>query len=120
MPPLHWFVDDDNRPLALDVRGAKVFCFFGSRLNAEAFKRTTLDAPGDWILVGNGSADYLIGLCERAGREGYTAFALDPPPNPPRDRHHGGWFPTWTLEGFKGVIERAAAAAAAAEQGGRR
>ena len=120
MPPLHWFVDEDNRPLALDLQGAKVFCFFGSRLNAEAFKRTTLEAPGDWILVGNGSADYLIGLCERAGREGYTAFALDPPPNPPRDRHHGGWFPTWTLEGFKGVIERAAAAAAAAEQGGRR
>ncbi len=110
IPPLHWFVDDDNRPLALDLRGAKVFCFFGSRLNAETFKRTTLDAPGDWILVGNGSVDYLIGLCEKAGREGYTAFALDPPPNPPRDRH-GGWFPTWTLEGFKGVIERTAAAA---------
>ena len=116
MPPLHWFVDDDNRPLALELRGAKVFCFFGSRLNAEAFKRTTLEAPGGWILVGNGSADYLIGLCERAGREGYTAFALDPPPNPPRD-HHGGWFPTWTLEEFKGVIERAAAAE---QEGGRR
>ena len=112
MPPLHWFVDDDNRPLALDVRGAKVFCFFGSRLNAEAFKRTTLEAPGDWILVGNGSADYLIGLCEEAGREGYGAFALAPPPNPPRRSDHGGWFPTWTPEGFKGVIERNAAAAA--------
>ena len=110
MPPLHWFVDDDNRPLALDLRGAKIFCFLGSRLNAETFKRTTLDAPGDWILVGNGSADYLIGLCEQAGREGYTAFALDPPPNPPRDRH-GGCVPTWTLERVKGVIERTAAAA---------
>jgi len=121
MPPLHWFVDDDNRPLALDVRGAKVFCFFGSRLNAEAFKRTTLEAPGDWILVGNGSADYLIGLCEEAGREGYAAFALDPPPNPPRERQQrGGWFPTWTLDGFKGVIERNAAAAAAAAERGRR
>ncbi len=107
IPALHWFVDDDNRPLALEVRGDKVFCFFGSRLNAETFKRV-LDAPGDWILVGNRSADYLIELCERASREGYTAFALDPPPN------YGGWFPTWTPDGFKGVIERTAAAA---EQG---
>jgi hypothetical protein len=37
---LHWFVDEEfvdeeNRPLALDLRGAKVFCFFGSRLNAK-------------------------------------------------------------------------------------
>ena len=111
MPPLHWFVDDDNRPLALELRGATVFCFFGSRLNAEAFERTTLGAPGNWILMGNGSADYLIGLCERAGREGFAVFPLDPPPNPPRD-HHGGWFPMLTPDEFKGVIERNAAAAA--------
>ena len=117
MAPLHWFVDEDNRPLALEVRGEKVFCFFGSRLNAEAFKRTTLDSPGDWILVGNGSPDYVIGLCERAGREGYAAFALDPPPNPPRSDRHGGWLPTWTLEEFKGVIERAMAGE---QEGGRR
>ncbi len=103
IPPLHWFVDDENRPLALELRGAKVFCFFGSRLNAETFKRV-LDAPSDWILVGNRSADYLIELCERASREGYTAFALDPPPN------YGGWFPTRTLDEFKGLVERHAAA----------
>jgi hypothetical protein len=102
-PSLHWFVDDDNRPLALDLRGAKVFCFFGSRLNAETFKRV-LDRPSDWILVGNKSASYLIEMCERASQEeGYTGFALDPPPN------YGGWFPTWTLDEFKGVIERTAA-----------
>jgi hypothetical protein len=102
-PSLYWFVDDDNQPLALDLRGAKVFCFFGSRLNAETFKRV-LDRPSDWILVGNKSASYLIEMCERAGQEeGYTGFALDPPPN------YGGWFPTWTLDEFKGVIERTAA-----------
>ncbi len=102
VPPLYWFVDDDNRPLALNLQGAKVFCFFGSRLNAETFKRV-LDTPGEWILLGNKSADYLIELCERASQEeGYTSFALDPPPN------YGGWFPTWTLEEFKGVIERSA------------
>ena len=102
-PSLYWFVDDDNRPLALDLRGAKVFCFFGSRLNAETFKRV-LDRPSDWILVGNKSASYLIELCERASQEeGYSGFALDPPPN------YGGWFPTWTLDEFKGVIERTAA-----------
>jgi hypothetical protein len=102
-PSLYWFVDDDNRPLALDLRGAKVFCFFGSRLNAETFKRV-LDRPSDWILVGNKSASYLIEMCERASQEeGYTGFALDPPPN------YGGWFPTWTLDEFKGVIERTAA-----------
>ena len=84
-----------------------MFFFFGSRLNAENFKRTTLDAPDDWVLVGIGSADYLIGLCEEADREGYGAFALDPPPNPPRRSDRGGWFPTWTLDEFKGVIERA-------------
>ena len=102
-PSLYWFVDDDNRPLALDLRGAKVFCFFGSRLNAETFKRV-LDRPSDWILVGNKSASYLIEMCERASQEeGYTGFALDPPPN------YGGWFPTWTLDEFKDVIERTAA-----------
>jgi hypothetical protein len=102
-PLLYWFVDDDNRPLALDLRGAKVFCFFGSRLNAETFKRV-LDRPSDWILVGNKSASYLIEMCERASQEeGYTGFALDPPPN------YGGWFPTWTLDEFKGVIERTTA-----------
>jgi hypothetical protein len=99
---LYWFVDDENRPLALNLRGAKVFCFFGSRLNAETFKRV-LDTPGEWILVGNKSADYLIELCERASQEGYDNFALDPPPN------YGGWFPTWTLGEFKGIIERTAA-----------
>lgn len=103
IPPLHWFVDDENRPLALELRGAKVFCFFGSRLNAETFKRV-LGTPSDWILVGSRSADYLIELCERASREGYTAFALDPPPN------YGGWFPTRTLDEFKGLVERRAAA----------
>jgi hypothetical protein len=103
IPPLYWFVDDENRPLALDLRGgAKVFCFFGSRLNAEAFKRV-LEDPADWILLGNKSPNYLIELCERASQEGYTDFALDPPPN------YGGWFPRWTLEEFKGVIERSAA-----------
>ncbi|HEX2097596.1 MAG TPA: hypothetical protein VHF46_00875 [Rubrobacteraceae bacterium] len=102
-PSLYWFVDDDSRPLALNLPGAKVFCFFGSRLNAETFKRV-LDRPSDWILVGNKSASYLIELCERASQEeGYTGFALDPPPN------YGGWFPTWTLDEFKGVIERTAA-----------
>ena len=102
-PSLYWFVDDDNRPLALDLRGAKVFCFFGSRLNAETFKRV-LDRPSDWILVGNKSASYLIEMCERASQEdGYSGFALDPPPN------YGGWFPTWTLDEFKGVIERTTA-----------
>lgn len=102
IPSLHWFVDGENRPLALNLGGAKVFCFFGSRLNAETFKRV-LDSPSDWILVGNKSADYLIELCERASREeGYTNFALDPPPN------YRGWFPTWTLEEFKAIIERTA------------
>jgi hypothetical protein len=101
MPSLYWFVDDDNRPFALDLRGDKVFCFFGSRLNAETFRRV-LDKRSDLILVGNKSADYLIELCEQASREGYTAFALDPPPN------YGGWFPTWALEEFRGVIERTA------------
>ena len=100
VPSLYWLVDDDNRPLALNLRGAKVFCFFGSRLNAETFKRV-LETPTGWILVGNKSAGYLTELCERASQEeGYTDFALDPPPN------YGGWFPTWTLEEFKGVIER--------------
>ncbi len=104
-PSLYWFVDDDNRPLALHLRGAKVFCFFGSRLNAETFKRV-LDRPSDWILVGNKSVGYLTELCERASREeGYTDFALDPPPN------YGGWFPTWKLDEFKGVIERTIAGA---------
>ena len=42
-------------------------------------------------------------MCERASREGYTNFALDPPPN------YGGWFPMWTLEKFKDIIERTAA-----------
>ena len=102
IPSLHWLVDEDNRLFALNLRGAKVFCFFGSRLNAETFRRV-LDEPSDWILVGNRSADYLIELCERASQEGYTAFALDLPPN------YGGWFPTWTLEEFKDVIERTAA-----------
>ena len=102
VPTLHWFVDDENRPFALDLPEARVFCFFGSRLNAETFKRV-LDTPGDWILVGSKSAGYLIELCQRASQEGYTAFALDPPPN------YGGWFPTWTLDEFKGVIERTAA-----------
>ena len=79
-----------------------MFCFFGSRLNAETFKRV-LDAPSDWILVGSKSANYLIELCERASRDGYTAFALDPPPN------YGGWFPTWRLEEFETIIECTAA-----------
>lgn len=99
IPPLHWFVDEENRPLVVDLPGAKVFCFFGSRLNAETFKRV-LDTPSEWILVGSKSANYLIELCERASREGYTNFALDPPPN------YGGWFPMWTLDEFKGVLER--------------
>ena len=102
IPSLYWFVDEDNRLFALSLRGAKVFCFFGSRLNAETFRRV-LDKPNDWMLVGNKSAEYLIKLCERASQEGYTDFALDPPPN------YGGWFPTWTLEEFKGVIERTTA-----------
>ena len=86
IPPLYWFVDDENRLLTLNLREAKVFCFFGSRLNAETFKRS-LATPGEWILVSNTSADYLIELCERASRVGYTNFALDPPPN------YGGCFP---------------------------
>jgi hypothetical protein len=102
IPSLHWLVDEENRALALDLRRAKVFCFFGSRLNAETFERV-LDAPSDWILVGSKSANYLIELCERASRDGYTAFALDPPPN------YGGWFPTWTLEEFETIIECTAA-----------
>ena len=102
IPSLQWFVNDDNQLLALNLREGKVFCFFGSRLNAETFKRV-LDRPSDWILVGSKSADYLIELCERASREGFTDFALDPPPN------YRGWFPTWTLEEFKGVIERTTA-----------
>ncbi len=103
-PTFHWFVDEESRPLALYPKGgAKVFCFFGSRLNAETFKRV-LDTPSEWVLVGNGSAEYLIELCERASQEeGYTDFTLDPPPN------YGGWFPTWTLGEFKGIIERTAA-----------
>ena len=102
VPALYWFVDDENQPLALNLPTAKVFCFFGSRLNAETFKRVQA-VPGDWILLGTKSADYLIELCERASRQGYTDFALDPPPN------CGGWFPTWTLDEFKDIIERTAA-----------
>ncbi len=104
MCPLYWFVDEETRALALNLPGGtKLFCFFGSRLHAETFKRV-LDTPSDWVLVGTKSADYLVELCERASREeGYTDFALDPPPN------YGGWFPTWTLEEFKAIIERAAA-----------
>jgi hypothetical protein len=68
IPSLHWLVDEDNRLFALNLRGAKVFCFFGSRLNADTFRRV-LDKPSDWILVGNRSADYLIELCERARKD---------------------------------------------------
>ena len=101
VPALHWFVDDENQPFALNLAGAKVFCFFGSRLNAETFKRVQA-VPGDWILLVTRSADYLIQLCERASQQGYTDFALDPPPN------SRGWFPTWTLDEFRDIIERTA------------
>lgn len=98
---LYWFVNDELEPLALNLDGAKFFCFFSSRSNADTFRYGQGMPPGRWTLLNTKSADHLIELCEQASREGYTDFALNPPPNyDGRDRR-------WSLEEFKGVIERA-------------
>ena len=58
--------------------------------------------PGRWTMLSTESADHLIKMCERANIEGYTGFALNPPPNyDGRDRR-------WSLGKFKDVIERPA------------
>jgi hypothetical protein len=99
---LYWFVDDELEPLALNVGDARFFCFFSTRWNADTFKQGQAMPPGQWTMLSTESADRLIELCERANREGYTDFALNPPPNyDGRDRR-------WTLGEFKEVIERPA------------
>ena len=98
---LYWFVDDELEPFALRLGEAKFFCFFSTRWNAEAFRQAM--PPGRWTMLSTESADHLIEVCERANREGYTEFALNPSPNyDGRDRR-------WDLEGFRAVIERSSA-----------
>jgi hypothetical protein len=99
---LYWFVNDELEPLALNLGDMKFFCFFSTRWNADTFKQGQAMPSGQWTLLSTASANYLIELCERASREGYTAFALNPSPNyDGRDRR-------WTLDEFKDVIERPA------------
>ena len=99
---LYWFVDDELEPLALTLGDAKFFCFFSTRWNADTFKQGRGMPPGQWTMLRTESADHLVELCERANREGYTDFALNPPPNyDGRDRR-------WTLDEFKAVVERPA------------
>lgn len=99
---LYWFVNDELEPLALNLGDAKFFCFFSTRWNADTFKQGRGMPPGQWTMLRTESADHLVELCERANREGYTDFALNPPPNyDGRDRR-------WTLDEFKDVVERPA------------
>jgi hypothetical protein len=99
---LYWFVDDELEPLALNIGGAKFFCFFSTRWNADAFKHGHAMPPGQWTMLSTESANHLVRVCERASGEGYTGFALNPPPN------YDGRDPRWTLDEFKDVIERPA------------
>lgn len=100
--PLYWFVDDELEPFALHIGDRKYFCFFSTRWNADAFKHGQAMPPGQWTTLSTESADHLVEVCERASREGYTDFALNPPPNyDGRDRR-------WSLEEFRDVIERPA------------
>ena len=99
---LYWLVDDDLEPFALNIDGRRFFCFFSTRWNADAFKHGQAMPAGRWTTLSTESADHLVEVCERASREGYTDFTLDPPPNyDGRDRR-------WSLDGFKDVIERPA------------
>src|ERR687890_1609173 len=99
---LYWFVDDELEPLALNLGDAKFFCFFSTRWNANAFKHGQAMPPGQWTMLSTESADHLVEVCERATGEGYTDFALNPPPNyDGRDRR-------WGLDEFKDIIERPA------------
>jgi hypothetical protein len=99
---LYWFVNDELEPLALDLGDTKFFCFFSTRWNADTFKQGQGMPPGQWTMLRTESADHLIELCERAIGEGYTDFALNPPPNyDGRDRR-------WTFDEFIKVIERPA------------
>jgi hypothetical protein len=97
---LYWFVDDELEPLALNIGGKKFFCFFSTRWNADTFKQGRGLPPGRWTMLSTESVERLIEVCERANGEGYTDFALNPPPNyDGRDRR-------WTFDGFIRVIER--------------
>ena len=97
---LFWLVDDELEPLALNIGDRRFFCFFSTRWNVDAFKHGQAMPPGQWTTLSTESADHLVELCERANREGYTDFALNPPPNyDGRDRR-------WSLDEFKDVIER--------------
>ena len=99
---LYWFVDDDLEPFVLNIGDRRYFCFFSTRWNADALKHGQDMPPGQWTTLSTESAEYLVEMCERASREGFTDFALNPPPNyDGRDRR-------WSLDEFKGVIERAA------------
>jgi hypothetical protein len=97
---LYWFVNDELEPLGLNVRDTKFFCFFSTRWNADTFRQGQAMPPGRWTLLSTESANYLIELCERASREGYTDFVLNPSPN------YDGRARRWTLDEFKDVIER--------------
>lgn len=99
---LYWFVDDELKPFALNLGDGKYFCFFSTRWNADAFKHAPAMPPGWWTTLSTESADHLIELCERANREGFTYFALNPPPN------YDGRERRWTLDEFKEVVERPA------------
>lgn len=97
---LYWFVDDELKPFALNLGDKRLFCFFSTRWNADAFKNGQAMPPGQWTMLSTESADHLIEVCERANREGYTDFALNPPPNyDGRDRR-------WSLDEFKEIVER--------------
>lgn len=99
---LFWLVDDELEPLALNIGDRRFFCFFSTRWNADTFKQGQGMPPGQWTMLRTESADHLIELCERAIEEGYTDFALNPPPNyDGRDRR-------WTFDEFIKVIERPA------------
>jgi hypothetical protein len=97
---LYWFVDDELEPFALSVDDRRFFCFFSTRWNADAFKHGQAMPPEQWTMLSTESADRLVEVCERAIEEGYTDFALNPPPNyDGRDRR-------WSLDEFKEIIER--------------
>lgn len=99
---LYWLVDDEIESFALTIGDAKFLCFFSTRWNADAFIHGQAMPPGRWTMLSTESDDHLVELCERANREGYTDFTLNPSPNyDGRDRH-------WSLDEFKEVIERPA------------
>jgi hypothetical protein len=77
----YWFVNDELEPLTLNLGDAKFLCFFSTRWNAKPFKQGQAMPPGRWTMLSTEPADHLNEVCERANSEGYTDFALNPPPD---------------------------------------